>query len=840
MKILSKAEIIKNARQFSKTWQNETRERAESQTFWNEFFAIFGINRREVAIFEAGLKKLKGSQGYIDVFWQGKLVCEQKSRGEDLQKAYFQAMEYLQSIAKVAKDDLPRYVIICDFEWLHLYDLDSTDETTQKTVIKVADLADNLHLFGFMNDHISEIKRQEEMANIIAAEKMGKLHDALRAVGYDGHDLELMLIRLLFCLFAEDTQIFDKYQFENLVRATNSDMLAPKIAQLFTVLNTPKQNRLKNLSDDIANFEYINGELFAENIAMASFDDEMKALLLEACQMDWSKISPEIFGALFQSVMDKNARRALGAHYTSEENILKVIDGLFMDELKAEFEKILKLNKNEKLKQLQLFHQKIANLTFLDPACGCGNFLVVAYRELRLLELAIIENIHKKGQFLEVDTMIKCDVNKFYGIEIEEFPAQIARVAMWLIDHQMNRLISAEFGTHFARIPLKKSANIKNDNALKMEWDNVDYIFGNPPFLGKNYQSQTQKDDLVNIGKGIKQIASLDYVCAWYIKAVEYLKQNKQLKVAFVSTNSITQGEQVPILWRYMLDNGVIIHFAHRTFAWSNEAKGVAAVHCVIIGFGFQEIENKRIYYYKDIKGKPELQIVDNIHPYLIDAPNVLFDNRKKQISNELPMVYGSKATDGGNLLLSKEEKDELLNKEPLSRKYIKTFMGADEFINGIERYCLWFDNIDLRQLNNDLKKMRMIKQRIANVQEMRLVSTKKATQELANTPHLFGEIRQQKQGNYLIIPAVSSETRNFIPIDYVDENTVNGNANFSLPNATLYHFGILNSTMHNAFMRTVAGRLESRYRYSNGLVYNNFIYPFDQNVRGGGYTYPR
>lgn len=831
---ISRNQMIKNARAFSQRWADETSEKAESQTFWNEFFAIFGINRREVALFEAGLKKLKGSQGFIDVFWRGKLICEQKSRGQDLTKAYHQATDYLQATAKVAKDDLPRYVITCDFEWLHLYDLEAMGNT-QQVIIKVADLAEHLHLFSFMHSSVSQLRQEEERVNIIAAEKMGRLHDALKAIGYEGHDLEVLLIRLLFCLFAEDTQIFDKFQFENFIRnktrADGSD-LAQQLAILFQVLNTPKERRLKNLDLDLAEFEYINGELFAEMIAMASFDDQMRLLLLDACSMDWSQISPEIFGALFQSVMDKEARRALGAHYTSEENILKVVNSLFMDALYAEFELAKKGGKQAKIQKLDAFHQKIANLTFLDPACGCGNFLIVAYRELRLLELEIIHELYAKGQLLDVETLVRCDVNQFYGIEIEEFAAQIARVAMWLIDHQMNRLVSQHFGTHFARIPLKKSANIQCANALSSDWASVDYILGNPPFLGKNFQSKTQKQELAQIAHAIKKSASLDYVCAWYIKSLEYLKANPALKVAFVSTNSITQGEQVPILWGYLLEQGVHIHFAHRTFAWSNEARGVAAVHCVIIGFGLDKPTQAKLFSYVDIKGDPEVSICQNIHPYLIDAENLIIDKRKKQISDEIEMVNGSKATDGGNLLLSKEEMQALVASEPLAATYIKKFMGADEFINGIERYCLWFDGVDLMQLNQDLAKMPQVRQRIENVKQMRLISTKAATQKKASTPHLFDEIRQPDTGNYLIIPKVTSENRNYVPIDHVDSDIVNSDRNFSLTHAGLYHFGILNSTMHNAFMRVTAGRLESRYNYSNVLVYNNFPYPFSYDER--------
>ena len=484
--MLSPNQIRANARQFSLEWKDETRERAESQTFWNEFLAVFGVNRRKVGIFEATFKKLKGTQGFIDVYWPKKLVCEQKSRGADLDKATKQALDYLQSIAKVAEDDLPRYVIVCDFERLHLFDL----ETQQEQKILVANLAEHIELFGFISGYETEFRKHQETVNIAAALRMGRLHDQLKENGYDGHELRVMLIRLLFCLFAEDTQIFNQNQFYNfLVQRTREDGsdLAAWISQLFDTLN--REKRLKNLDEQLNAFAYINGELFKEAIPPAAFDAKMRQELIDACETDWQTISPEIFGSLFQSVMDKDERRNLGAHYTSELNILKVVNSLFLDDLKSELTAI-KSNKqvNVRASKLDTFHDKLAKLTFLDPACGCGNFLVVAYRELRLLELEVIEQIKQDSLQLvmDVDSLVRCNVNQFYGIEIEEFPTQIARVAMWLVDHQMNLLVSERFGTHYARIPLKQSAFIAFANALQVDWPVTDYILGNPPFIGKS------------------------------------------------------------------------------------------------------------------------------------------------------------------------------------------------------------------------------------------------------------------------------------------------------------------------------------------------------------------
>jgi type II restriction/modification system DNA methylase subunit YeeA len=639
---ISRNQIIKNARKFSKDWKNETSEKAESQTFWNEFFAVFGISRRQVGIFEAKLTKLNGNRGFIDVFWTGKLVCEQKSRGQDLDKAFHQAIEYLEATAKVSPEQLPRYVIVCDFEFLRLYDL----ETQTHSEIRVEALAEHIHLFSFLHDQVAEIKQAEEAANIEAAEKMGKLHDQLKAIGYDGHALQVILIRLLFCLFAEDTGIFAKYQFTHFIqRKTKSDGsdLAAQLSHLFHVLNQPENQRLKNLDADLAEFAYINGQLFSEFLPPASFDDEMRALLLEACEMDWSKISPEIFGALFQSVMNQQERRSLGAHYTSEDNILKVISSLFMDDLRSEFDEIRKKGRGKaRIAALDVFHEKLSNLDFLDPACGCGNFLIVAYRELRLLELDVIEEIYKKDQLLNVETIVRCNVSQFHGIEIDEFPAQIARVAMWLADHQMNMLVSQHYGTHFARIPLKASADIQNDNALEIMWAAVDYIFGNPPFIGAKLITKEQRQSFDSVMSVLPKSGVLDFVTAWYVKAVRLMKENPVVKTAFVSTNSITQGEQVPILWSHLLSENIFINFAHRTFQWQNPAKGKAAVHCVIIGFSLGNNSKKVIYDYPDIKGEPVLIDAKNINPYLVNADNILIESRKNPLCSSSSIIRGS------------------------------------------------------------------------------------------------------------------------------------------------------------------------------------------------------
>ncbi|WP_180168343.1 DNA methyltransferase [Acinetobacter sp. YH01003] len=818
---ISRNQIIKNALKFSKDWKNEVSEKAESQTFWNEFFAVFGINRRQVGIFEAKLTKLNGHRGFIDVFWPSKLVCEQKSRGQDLDKAFHQAIEYLEATAKVDPAQLPRYVIVCDFEFLRLYDL----ETQEHTQILVAELAENIHLFGFLHDQITEIKQAEEAANIQAAEKMGKLHDQLKAIGYDGHALEVMLIRLLFCLFAEDTGIFEKYQFTNFIqrktKADGSD-LASQIAMLFYVLNQPEEQRLKNLDQDLADFAYINGQLFAETLPPASFDDEMRNLLLEACEMDWSKISPEIFGALFQSVMDAQQRRSLGAHYTSEENILKVISSLFLDDLRAEFEELRRRGKNKtRTAALDIFHEKLANLDFLDPACGCGNFLIVAYRELRLLELDVIEELHAKGQLLDVSTIVRCNVNQFHGIEIEDFPSQIARVAMWLVDHQMNMLVSEHYGTHFARIPLKSVADIQNADALSVLWPAVDYIFGNPPFVGAKWMNSEQKRSFNKISNDIPNNGILDFVSAWHIKATKYMKKNPHVETAFVSTNSITQGEQVAALWNWVFAQNMHINFAHRTFHWQSAAKGKAAVHCVIIGFSNKNHNPKYIFDYENGKGIPNKLEAKNINGYLVDAPAISISSRSKPICNIPVMVSGNQPIDGGYYIFTKDEMLKFMNEEPLSKKYFKRWMGGEEFINNSFRYFLHLEQASLPDLKNMPKSLQLINE----VKKFRASSNRVSTQKLADFPTKF-QTSFQSESNYLAIAEVSSERRFYMPIAFLDSSVLCSNKLRLVANADLFHFGVLTSVMHMAWMRTVTGRLKSDYQYSVKIVYNNFPWP--------------
>ena len=833
MTVLALNQIRANARKFSLDWQDAIKENAESQTFWNEFFEVFGVNRRKVGgLFEMPIKKQSGTQGRIDVFWKKRLLCEQKSRGEDLDKAITQALGYLESLDQYHEDDFPRYVIVCDFQTLKLFDT----ETQDSRQLQVADLADHIELFGFMSGYEVEFRREQEAVSIAAALQMGKLHNQLKKNGYDGHPLKVMLIRLLFCMFAEDTGIFNLHQFKDFIeKRTHKDGsdLGDRLGTLFYNLNLDIPKRQKNLDETTAAFPYINGELFAEMMPPSAFDALMRQQLIDTCYFDWKSISPEIFGALFQSVMHKDERRNLGAHYTSEENILKVINSLFLAELRAKFEEIkAKKQSNIRASGLHAFHDTISRMTFLDPACGCGNFLIVAYRELRLLELDVIEQLKKddKQLVMDVGALIRCNVDQFYGIEIDEFPSQIARVAMWLVDHQMNLLVSARFGTHFARIPLKQSAHIQHANALQVDWPVTDFILGNPPFIGKSNQNAAQKSDLAAVCYDVKNAGNLDFVCGWYIKAARLMNQNPATRSAFVSTNSICQGEQVPILWSWMLAQGVHIQFAHRTFVWQSAATGKAAVHCVIVGFGLDQNHAKTIFEYETVKDEHDKKIevitpipAQNINPYLVDAANAIVDKKNQPICPVSPMRYGSKPVDGGNLILSVEEKNSLIQSEPNSEAFIRLFLGSEELINNQLRYCLWLESCPPATL----KKMPLVLKRIEEVKRMRLASAKEPTRKQASTPSIFAEMRQP-QSNYLAIPEVSSENRLYVPIGFLDASVIASNKLYTISNATLYEFGIMTSIMHNAWMRTTCGRLKSDYSYSASIVYNNFPWPLD------------
>lgn len=825
---LSWNEIRNNALAFSREWADESSEDAEAKSFWDAFLAVFGVPRRRVASFEKPVKMSDGKGGYIDLLWKGVLLVEHKSRGKDLDRAFHQATDYFYGL----KDrDLPRYVLVSDFARFRLYDL----ENEEIEEFNLKELHKKVGLFGFIAGYQAHrTSGPEEAANIKAAEQLGKLHDLLKEVGYEGHPLEVLLVRLLFCLFADDTGIFEKNRFkEYLEQRTGEDGsdLGQHLTHFFQVLNTEQAKRQTNLDEQLAAFTYVNGRLFDESLPVPAFDRAMRETLLDACSLDWSRISPAIFGSLFQSIMDKEARRNLGAHYTRETNILKALRPLFLDALEAELAGI-----GTSSKRLLDFQKKLASIRILDPACGCGNFLVIAYRELRRLELEVLRRLYKVGESskqlgVKGLTTVFVDVDQFYGIEIEEFPAQIAQVALWLTDHQMNLEVSEEFGQYFARLPLIKSPNIVHGNpqgnALRISWESVvkpaelSYIVGNPPFVGAKFMDSAQREEVAAVFAGTKNAGLLDYVACWYRKAVDYMSANQSIRAAFVSTNSITQGEQVGVLWPDLMRRNAQIFFAHRTFQWTSEARGRAAVHCVIIGFALQDVAQRWIFEYETATAEPHALRARSINPYLVDAPNVTLTNRSAPICQVPEIGIGNKPIDGGNYLFTAEERDAFIAIEPGAAALFRRWIGADEFLYGYERWCLWVGDCP----PEEIRKLPEVLKRVDAVRQFRLASKSAPTRKLASTPTRF-HVENRPARAFVLIPKVSSERRAYIPMGFMEPSTLVSDLVFVLPEGTTYHLGVLSSVMHMAWMRAVAGRLESRYRYSAGIVYNNFPWP--------------
>jgi hypothetical protein len=818
---LSWNEIRDRALTFSKEWAQETSEDAEAKSFWDAFFYVFGITRRRIASFETPVKKSDGKGGYIDLLWKGVLLVEHKSKGKDLDRAFHQATDYFPGLKE---RDLPRYVVVSDFARLRLYDLDENEVHE----FALAEFYKHIRLFAFIAGYQTRSFGAEDPVNVKAAEQLGRLHDLLEKAGYTGHPLEVFLVRILFCLFADDTSIFELGAFRDYIeRRTSEDGsdLGLHLAQLFQVLNTPPETRLTTLDEQIAAFPYVNGKLFAEMLPLSAFNSQMRETLLDCAALDWSRISPAVFGSLFQSIMDKKARRDLGAHYTSEANILKVLKPLFLDELRGEFERV-----KRNPKRLREFHARLAAIRVLDPACGCGNFLVLAYRELRVLELDVLRELHKRQEtaFLNIGLIFTVDVDQLYGIEVEEWPAQIAQVALWLTDHQMNMRASEEFGRYFVRLPLNKAPTIVQGDALAIDWKSVldpkqaSYIVGNPPFIGKKEQAPAQKAQVLATFQGVNGAGVLDYVSCWYQLATTYLAHNPSVRAAFVSTNSITQGEQVGVLWPGLFAKGLGIHFAHRTFQWTSEARGKAAVHCIIVGFGLGDVAPKWLFDYPTPKAEPHALRVENINAYLVPAANVFIQRRSTPVVPDVPqMHYGSMPIDNGWLTLTQDEAEALVSQEPDAASLLRQYIGADEFLYGVRRYCLWLVDADPKFL----RQLPTVIERVEGNRKYRLSSNREATRKLAAVPGLFGEIRQPTS-KYLVVPKVSSENRTYIPIGFCEPEVVASGSTLLVPDATLYDFGVLTSAMHNSWMRAVCGRMKSDYQYSATIVYNNFPWP--------------
>lgn len=820
---LSWNEIKNRALKFSKEWEDACYEKGETQSFYNDFFDVFGISRRKVGFYEQAIKKLDNKQGFIDLFWPGTLLVEQKSAGRSLADAKTQAMNYLQTITD---GEFPRYILLSDFQNFELLDLD----TGETVAFPLHALHENIQHFAFIAGYKAQVYRDQDPVNIEASELMSELHRQLEESGYTGHDLEMLLVRLMFCLFADDTGIFEKDHFlfylENHTREDGSD-LGGHLLTLFHTLNTPEDKRQNTLDEDLSRFPYVNGALFERPLRPVSFNRGMRHALLQACYFDWTKVSPALFGSLFQTVMLPADQRKKGAHYTSEKNILKVISPLFLDDLWAEFKKI-KTNKNK----LKAFHQKLSEIRIFDPACGCGNFLILAYRELRELELEILKKLYYGKAMLDVSLFSKIDVDQFYGIELEEFPVRIAVTAMWLIDHQMNIKLSETFGQAFVRLPLKKSAQIFHGNALTTDWkdiipsDKLSYFISNPPFIGYSLMSKEQSDEIERLFPGVKGAGTLDYVCGWYGKAADYM-QGTNIKAAFVSTNSITQGEQIGVLWKELINRrGIHLHFTHRTFKWtldSKKAKGmrIAAVYCVIIGFACFEANKKKLFEYETITSDPHEIEVKNLNPYLVEGDNLFISKVSKPLCDVPAMTKGNQPTDDGQFLLTDEQKANLVKAEPGAAEFIRSYMSAKEFLNNIPRWCLWLNDAP----PDKLKKLPLVMERVKNIREFRSKSKKSATRKLADYPSQFAEIRQT-DSDYLLIPRHTSENRHYVPFGFFGRDKIVADSCSFVPDATPYHFGIMSSAMHMTWMRYTCGRLKGDYRYSNTLVYNNFPWP--------------
>ena len=829
---LSWNEIRSRAAEFARKWEGAGYEKGETQLFYRDFFDVFGMSVRRVATFEEPVKLLGDKRGFIDLFWKGVLLVEQKSAGRDLGKAKTQALSYFPGLKDT---DLPRYILLSDFRTFELYDLDEDERVT----FALEDLPAHVEKFGFILGVQKRTFKDQDPVNIEAAERVGNLHDALEASGYKGHDLEQFLVRIVFCLFADDTGIFEPRDIfldllENRTREDGSD-LGGWLAQLFQVLDTPEDERSGNLDEDLGRFPYVNGDLFDGSLRIPSFDASMRERLLDACRFDWSNISPAIFGSLFQSVMDKNERRRQGAHYTTEKNILKVIEPLFLDDLRAEFARLKARRDSRRLPELLAFQQRLGTLRFLDPACGCGNFLIIAYRELRALEIEVLKETRPRRQVDVLASLLSVvNVDQFYGIELGEFPARIAEVALWMMDHIMNNRMSLEFGETYVRIPLETSPHIVYGDALEMDWAEVlppeecSYVLGNPPFGGAKFQSPEQRAQVRRIAALGKSGGTLDYVTAWFIRAGEYV-QGSPAQIGFVATNSITQGEQVAQLWSILFGRcGLEITFAHRTFAWGSDARGMAHVHVVIIGLAKRgdAPKEKRLFSYDDPKGEPHESRHAVLSPYLFDAggladPRVVVKSESRPVNEMRKMITGCKLIDNGHFVLSTQEREAFLEAEPDAEPFLRPFVSAREYLRGGERWVFALHEAPPEKL----ARLPRVRERIAAVRAYRQASKSKPTLKLADTPTLY-HVNVIPTAPFLVVPNVSSERREYIPIGWLAPPKIPGQKLRLLPDATLADFALLTSAMHMAWMRTITGRMKSDYMYSVGVVYNTFPLP--------------
>ncbi|MDE0322158.1 MAG: hypothetical protein OXI97_19995 [Acidimicrobiaceae bacterium] len=843
--MLSWNEIRVRAAQFASEWADASYEKGETQSFYDAFFDVFGKKRRDVARYEEHVRKLDNRTGFMDLSWPGVLLVEQKSAGRSLRAAADQAGDYFDAIPEGKR---PRYQLLCDFKTFELLDRD----TREQVHFALAELPDHVEDFAFIVGQRRRTLREEDPVNIEASELMGRLHDALDESGYRGEDLERFLVRMVFCMFADDSGIFPRQDmFLHLVEERTSvdgTDLGPWLTQLFEVLNTPTEQRQSKLDEDVAKFPYVNGDLFAERLSIPGFDSEMRAALLDACRFNWSKTSPAIFGALFQSVMAPVERRSQGAHYTTEQNILRVIEPLFLDDLRTEFDALVAKHSGDVVAELYRLRDRLGELRFFDPACGCGNFLIIAYRELRLLEIEILDEIaaHTRAstqQVMPFEVKSVIDVDQFYGIEISEFPARIAATSLWMMDHLMNRELADTFGEPYVRIPLDKSPRIEVGDALELDWATLlppaecSYVFGNPPFIGAKFQSTEQRAQVHRIARLGGSGGTLDYVTAWFLRAAEYVRQTdtaaglgqRPPRIGFVATNSITQGEQVAQFWPVIFERHQMeISYAHRTFAWGSDARGKAHVHVIILGLDPAEHApaDRPLYTYPDINGEPLVGTCKTITPYLLDGtkhknPHLTVKEEARPINTLRRLLTGSKPIDGGHYIFDREQRTELLEREPGAAQFVVPFIGAREYLQGGERWILALQDAP----PNELAQLPAVRERITVVRDYRRSSKSKPTQQLADTPTSW-HVTVIPREPYMVLPEVSSERREYVPFGWLEPPAVPSNKLRILLDATLAEFALLSSAMHMAWLRAVTGRMKSDFQYSVGIVYNTFPVP--------------
>lgn len=826
---LSLDEIRRRCTKVVADWAEEPGdERQQAQSFIKDLLGAFGITQTKAALYEKRAKRTStGRRGFIDALIPGLALIEMKTAGRDLEAAEAQALDYMEDLAEVER---PSRVITSDFKTIRILDIEAEDgvDTVQFPLEELPLHAEDLaFLAGFQTRAFGS--REQEKASIRAAQIMGRLYSELEKTGYSEHESSVFLVRLLFALYGDDSGMWERdlfYEFlEKRTREDGTD-LGAQLVMLFQIMNQPEALRPANMDSLLSRFPYVNGGIFGESTSIPYFDSAMRELLIEACMFNWSEISPAIFGSLFQSVKSSKARRQLGEHYTTEINILKTIEPLFLDELRTEFKTYY-----HDVKRLEKLRDRIGQLQVMDPACGCGNFLVVAYRELRQLDLEILKRLEELDPsaggtlFFERENL-NVKLENFAGIEIEEWPARIAQTALYLVDHQANQKLAMSLGAPPKTLPLDKVECIHVGNALRTNWEQVFppsdrvRIVGNPPFIGQYLQGVDQTEDMQLVWGDLYD-GYLDYVTGWYKKAADYFRFVNNGQFAFVSTNSITQGQPVPSLFGPLFSNGWRIKFAHQTFSWTSEAADAAAVHCVIIGMEKKRRASATLYTYADIKGEPTAVPAKNINAYLVDAPNLFVKKRSTPLSEWVPKVTkGSQPTDGGNLVVEVDEYPEV-KADSIASKYLHRYVGARELLHGADRWCLWLEDATPA----DIQRSGILRDRLDAVREFRLGSKKQATKNLADSPHLFAERRRFTQP-YLCIPSVVSETRNFFTAARLDAETISSNLVFNAEDPDGYLFGIVSSSMFITWQKAIGGRLKSDLRFSNTVVWNNFPLP--------------